>query len=44
MGKGVVTDTEARETLVITRKTSNGCSSFPSVSPNAARRAASRVS
>ena len=44
MGKGVVTDTEARETLVITRKLRSGCSSFPFAWPNAARRGAGPVS
>ncbi len=43
MGKGVVTDQEARETLVITRKTSERCSNFPFGWRSAARHAAGRV-
>jgi len=43
-GKGVVTDTDARETAVITRKTSERFSNFRFGWPNAARHGAGRVS
>jgi 3-isopropylmalate dehydrogenase len=44
IGKGVVTHDEARETLVITRKTSERLFEFPFAWPSAARRAAGRES
>src|SRR3977135_56226 len=47
MGKGVVTDTEARETLVITRKTSERLFEFSfrlAERPNAARRVGAAMS
>ena len=42
MGKGIVTDDEARETLVITRRTSSVCLISPSAWRGGARRAAGR--